>query len=44
MPQIEDWQNRPLSAVYPIILWDSGYLCNIKLLTYDLWIEIIPEQ
>ena len=37
--------SRPLCLQSATIsLWDSGYLCNIKLLTYDLWIEIIPEQ
>ncbi len=30
MPQIEDWQNRPLSAVYPIIFIDAIHfsVCN----------------
>ena len=30
MPQIEDWQNRPLSAVYPIVFIDATHfsVCN----------------
>ena len=35
LPQLEEWQQRPLSAVYPIIFIDAIHFCDILILCAD---------